>query len=305
MSNPLRSLLLMGWLVTLCPALAQAEEVSIQAIPARAGVYMLVGQGGNIALSLGKDAPLIVDDQYAPLSEKIKAAIAKLPQAREGGSSEVRFVVNTHWHSDHTGGNENFGKSSAVIVAQENVRVQMSKDQFLAAFDAHIPASPEIALPVITFREEIDFHWNGEEIHVFHVPPAHTDGDSMVLFRKANVLHTGDIYFNGFYPFIDTSTGGGIDGMIAAAKQALHLANADTLIIPGHGPLSNREELTDYIAMLEGVRAAVQELLDRGANIDAVVEAKPTKTYDDEWADGFLKPETFARIVAESLTPKP
>ncbi len=295
-------LFLCGCFSILFPGVVQSDEASIQVIPARAGVFMLMGQGGNIGLSLGEDAPFIVDDQYAPMSEKIKGALAALPQAKEGRSSEVRFVVNTHWHGDHTGGNENFGASGAVIVAQENVRKQMSKDQFLAVFDAHIPASPKTALPVITFREEIDFHWNGDEIHVFHVAPAHTDGDSMVHFRKANVLHMGDTYFNGFYPFIDTSTGGHIDGMIAAAKQGLSIANDDTLIIPGHGPLSNKKELVAYIAMLEGVRANVQKLLDQGASIDIVVESKPTQAYDAQWADGFLAPEVFARIVAESLT---
>ncbi len=300
-----RLLFLCGWIGMLCPGLGQADEASIQVVPVRASVYMLMGQGGNIGLSLGEDAPFIVDDQYAPMSEKIKAAIAALPQAKESPSREVRFVVNTHWHGDHTGGNENFGESGAVIVAQENVRKQMSKDQFLATFDAHIPASPKTALPVITFREEINFHWNGDDIHVFHVAPAHTDGDSMVHFRKANVLHMGDTYFNGFYPFIDTSTGGNIHGMIAAAKQGLAMAKDDTLIIPGHGPLSNRKELAAYIAMLESVRSNVQKLLDQGASIEFVVESKPTQAYDAQWADGFLTPEVFVRIVAESLTPNP
>lgn len=299
----LRTTLLSVGLLGLMLGPALADEVTIEAIPLRAGIYMLTGQGGNIGLSLGEDSPFIVDDQYAPLSEKIKARIAAISESQKGRSPEVRFVVNTHWHNDHTGGNESFGESGAIIVAHENVRVQMSKDQFLKTFDARIPASPDGALPVISFGEEITFHWNGEEIYIFHVDPAHTDGDSMVLFRKANVLHMGDTYFNGFYPFIDTSTGGNIDGMIAATREAQELVNADTLIIPGHGPLSNPVELAAYIAMLEGVRAEIKKQIDKGLDLDAIVESNPTAKFDAQWGGGFLKPDVFARIAAESLMP--
>ena len=176
-------------------------------------IHMLTGPGGNIGVLTGKDGTFLIDDQYAPLADKVRAAFQAI------SSTPVRFVVNTHWHDDHTGGNENLGEAGALIVAHENVRKRMSVEQFLAVFNARVPPAADGALPVITFTESVTFHWNGEELHVFHVAPAHTDGDSIIHFKKANAVHMGDTYFNGMYPFIDTSTGGSIAGMIAAADR--------------------------------------------------------------------------------------
>jgi cyclase len=262
------------------------------------GVYMLAGNGGNIGVSVGEDAVFLVDDQYAPATEQIRQAVAAI------GKGEIRFILNTHWHGDHTGGNENFGKAGTLVVAHDNVRRRMSTEQFLAAFNQKFPPSPKAALPVVTFSSDVTFHLNGDEIRATHVPPAHTDGDSIVRFTKANVLHTGDLFFNGFYPFIDTSTGGSIDGMIAAADRMLNGIDSNTKIIPGHGPLADRAALQRYRDMLVGVRDSVVPLVRAGQTVDQVIAAKPTAKWDPQWGQGFLKPEAFVRIVYDSLSQK-
>jgi glyoxylase-like metal-dependent hydrolase (beta-lactamase superfamily II) len=216
-------------LLLLCAPPTEAqdfESVEIKTTRVASGIYMLEGRGGNLGVSIGSDGAFLIDDQFAPLTEKILAAIRKLSGA------PIRFVLNTHWHGDHTGGNENLGKAGALIVAHENVRERMSVEQFIEAFGRRVDPSPPGALPVVTFTDAVTFHLNGDEIHAFHVPPAHTDGDSIVHFRIANVVHTGDTYFNGRYPFIDLSTGGTIDGVIAAADRLLELCDTETRIIP-------------------------------------------------------------------------
>ncbi len=280
------------------PAQAQQDmaNVQIQTVPVAEGVYMLVGQGGNIGLSVGEDGAFVVDDQYAPLTEKILAAVAELSEA------PVRFVVNTHWHGDHTGGNENMGQAGALIVAHENVRKRMSVEQFIKAFNAQVPPSPEAALPVLTFTDAVTFHWNDEDIHVFHVASAHTDGDAVIHFQRANALHMGDTYFNGFYPFIDASTGGSLDGMIATAEHVLAMVDDETKIIPGHGPLSNKAELHAYRDVLATVRDRVHRLIGEGKSRDEVVAAKPTADFDEAWGDGFLKPDAWVGIVYDAMT---
>jgi len=259
------------------------------------GVYMLIGQGGNIGLCVGEDGAFVVDDQFAPLTEKIQGAIAKVTD------QSVRFLVNTHWHGDHTGGNENFGKMGVVIVAHENVRRRMSVEQFMEAFGRSVPPSPPKALPIITFTDGVVFHLNGDEVRVFHVEHAHTDGDAVVYWMNANVVHTGDVYFNGTYPFIDISSGGSLEGTIEGANRVLELANDQTKIVPGHGALSNRAELVAYRDMLVTARNAIRNLLDQGKTIDEVVAAKPTKDLDAKWGQGFMKPDVWVKIVASSM----
>src|SRR6266446_1404427 len=199
-------------------------------------VYMMTGAGGNLGLSVGEDAVFVIDDQFAPLTPKIQAAIAKL------SSKPVKFLLNTHWHFDHTGGNENLGKAGAVIVAHENVRKRLSTEGFIEFLGMKTQPEPKVALPVVTFTRDVTFHLNGDELVVTHVPRAHTDGDSMVRFRKSNVVHTGDTFFNKLYPFIDTSSGGTVAGVLAAVDGVLKTAGDDTKIIPGHGPLARSEE---------------------------------------------------------------
>ncbi len=271
------------------------ENVEIKSEKVADHVYMLTGAGGNLGLCTGDDGAFLIDDQFAPLTDKITAAIGKLTD------KPVRFLVNTHWHFDHTGGNENFGKAGAIIVAHENVRKRMSTDQFIEAFQRKVEAAPPVALPVITFAESLTFHWNGEQIDVMHVHDAHTDGDSVIYFRKSNVVHTGDVYFNGMYPFIDVGSGGSIDGMIAAAEQVLKQTDARTRIIPGHGELSDAAGLREYIAMLKTVSKRVHELVDQGKSREEVIAAGPTRDFDEKWGQGFLKPDVWVGIVYDGV----
>lgn len=259
------------------------------------GLYVLFGNGGNMALSVGADATFLVDDQFAPMTPAIQRAVADL------GAPPVRFVLNTHWHGDHTGGNENLGKAGAVIVAHDKVRERMSVPQVIEFFQRTVPPSPPAALPVITFNEEVSFHLNGDDIRALHVPRAHTDGDVLVHFRKANVLHAGDTFFNGSYPFIDVDSGGSVAGLIACVDRILELADADTKIIPGHGPMATRADVEAYRAMLVETTTRIGELVKQGMEADAIVAARPTAAYDERWARGFIDGERYMRMVVRAL----
>ena len=274
-------------------AVAQQDysKVVVESQKLADGVYMLTGAGGNIGASIGEDGVIIIDDQFAELTPRIQEALTKL------SPKPVRFVINTHWHFDHTGGNENLGKAGSIIVAHDNVRRRMSVASFNQFFNRESPASPKDALPVVTFDKNVTFHFNGEEIFVFHFANAHTDGDSLILFRNANVLHAGDIFFNGIYPFIDADNGGSIDGMIAAAGQVLAMVKPDTKIIPGHGPLGNAAELKAFRDMLAELRDNVAKLIREGKTVEQAIAATPTIDLDSVWGDGFLKPEQVVQMV--------
>src|SRR5688572_15777219 len=243
-----RSLFLLASLTLLAaPAAAQPDlsAVEIRVEQLAPGVAVLFGAGGNIGLSYGEDGNVIVDDQYAPLTPKILAAIATLDP------DPVRFVINTHWHSDHSGGNENLGRQGAVILANDNVRVRMAAGQLIPFFNMNVPPAPKAALPVVTFDHSVTLNINGDRLRAMHVLNAHTDGDSLVYWEKANVLHMGDVFFHKVtFPFVDLSSGGSIDGLIHAVNQALGIANETTTIIPGHGPVASRQELVAYRDML-------------------------------------------------------
>jgi glyoxylase-like metal-dependent hydrolase (beta-lactamase superfamily II) len=284
-----------------CAALAQQDfsKVEIKATQLSPTTWMLTGAGGNLGLSAGDDATFLIDDQYAPLSEKITAAIAKITP------KPVKFVVNTHWHSDHTGGNENLAKAGVVIVAHDNVYRRMSTDQFIELFKMKEPASPHVALPMVTFGVGVTFHLNGEDIQVLHVAPAHTDGDAIIYFPKSNVVHMGDTYFAGMYPFVDTSSGGRIDGMVAACDKALSLGNDDTKIIPGHGPLSNKADLKAWRDMLAAISAKIHKLVADGKNVEEIVAANPTAEFDAKYGGGFVKPPKFAEMIALNVIKNP
>jgi glyoxylase-like metal-dependent hydrolase (beta-lactamase superfamily II) len=213
----------------------------------------------------------------------------------------VRFILNTHWHFDHTGGNENFANAGAIVVAHENVRRRMSTDQFIEFIKSTQPAFPHAALPVVTFAQGLTFHLNGDEMRVVHIPRAHTDGDAIVHFVASDVIHMGDVYFAGMYPFIDTSSGGTIDGTIAGCDQALAIAKDSTRIIPGHGPLSNRAELKEYRDMLATVAARIRKLVAEGRKVDEIVAAKPTADLDEKWGKGFVKGDKFAEMIALNI----
>ncbi len=278
-------------------ALAQQDfsKVEIKATKLSDTAYMMTGSGGNLGLSVGEDAVFLVDDQFAPLSEKITTAIAQIT------SKPVRFILNTHWHFDHTGGNENFGKAGAILVAHDNVRKRMNSEQFIEFMRMNQPAAPKAALPVVTFAAGLTFHLNGDEIRVIHVPRAHTDGDAIVHFVKSDVIHMGDTYFNGFYPFIDTSSGGTIDGVVAAADQVLAIATDTTRIIPGHGPLSNKAELKVYRDMLATLSARVKKMIADGRKIEEITASNVSADFDEKWGKGFIPPNKFAEMIAMNI----
>ncbi|MGA2333439.1 MAG: MBL fold metallo-hydrolase [Syntrophales bacterium] len=270
-------------------------NVQIQTEKVADNVFMLIGAGGNIGVSAGKDCVFMIDTSYAPLADKIKAAIAAV------SGKPIQYVVNTHWHQDHVGGNENFAKAGATVVAHENVRKRVSTEQFVKLLNKTVPPLPESALPVITFSRNVTFYLNGNEIFIFHIARAHTDGDAIVHFKKSNVIHMGDIYFNGMYPFIDLSAGGSINGMIEAVKRILLLCDQNTKVMPGHGHLSNKAELEEYLKMLVAVRDRIAREIKAGKPIDAVIASQPTRDLDPVWGKGFMKPELFVKIVYESL----
>jgi len=281
------------------PVFAQQDfsAVQIETVEVADGIYMLIGAGGNIGLSVGDDGAFVIDDQYAPLSDKIMAAIADVTDA------DVNFLVNTHYHADHTGGNEAFGAAGAMIIAHDNVRARMSTDQFRAIFDQEIPASPAGALPIVTFSDEITFHWNGDTIRVLHVPPAHTDGDAILHFEEANVIHMGDTFLMGCYPFIDVGSGGDINGIIGAGYRALSIADEDTAIIPGHGPVSDASGLADWLDVIKVTRTNMQSLVDQGMSEDQALAARPTAEFDDDYGSGcFMTPEVYTRLLYQSLS---
>ncbi|MGE0355735.1 MAG: MBL fold metallo-hydrolase [Burkholderiales bacterium] len=274
------------------------SKVEIRSRQLAERVWMLTGAGGNLGLFAGEDAVFLVDDQYAPLTERIVAAVRRVTPR------PVRFVVNTHWHGDHTGGNEALGKAGALVVAHDNVRKRMGTEQFIEFLGARTEPSPKGALPVLTFSADTTFHLDGEEIRAFHVPRAHTDGDAIVHFPASDVIHMGDVHWNGMYPFIDYSSGGTVDGMVAAVDRALALATERTRIIPGHGPLATRADLAAYRDMLATIAGRVRRLAAEGRSVEEIVAAKVTEGFDERWGKGFVSPQRFAGMVAKSLGEK-
>ncbi len=278
------------------PLLAVAQDfskVEIKTTALRGGTHLLTGAGGNIVASVGDEGVFIIDDQFAPLTDKIVAALAKL------SDKPPRFVLNTHWHFDHTGGNENFGAAGAVIVAHDNVRKRMHAGQMLRG--DKVPPAARAALPVLTFASDLRLHLNGDAVGVWHVARAHTDGDSLVKFETANVLHMGDVWFNGLYPFIDAESGGSIDGFLAAVDRGLALSNADTLVVPGHGPLGNRAELAAYGAMLKDYRDRIAAFKREGKSLEEVIALKPTADTDEKLGKAFIKPDELVTSIYNTL----
>lgn len=270
------------------------DAVEIQTIELADGLYMLIGAGGNMALSVGEDGAFLIDDQFAPLSDKIMAAVAAVTDAK------VKFVLNTHWHGDHTGGNEPFGASGAMIVAHENVRRRMDPATFTDVMGSSDQAA-DVALPIVTFSQDVSFWWNGEHIEAHHTAPGHTDGDSIVWFHKANAVHMGDNFFVGMFPYIDLDSGGDVAGMIAATEYVLERADESTKIIGGHGPLAGIVQLREFNEMLTTVRDRIQGHIDAGMSLEEVLAAAPTAEYD-EMATGFMPAERFVGILYKSLS---
>lgn len=287
-------------LIVLAPA-ASAQgrrmEGDLIVTPVRGGVYLMeMEPAGNLGVSAGEDGAFIIDDQFAPMTDRIINAVAELTD------QPIRYVLNTHWHGDHTGSNENFGNLGHTIVAHDNVRARMSSDQYHLVFKQGTPPHPEAALPVITFSNTMTFHFNGDTIHVFHVPAAHTDGDAIFYFENADVIHTGDAFINRGYPLIDIASGGTIKGQIEATNKMLEFVGPETIIIPGHGPLADRARMIEIRDMLVAARAAVVELLDKGMSLDEILAAKPLADLDKKWAQGIVKGRLFTRIIYQSET---
>ena len=269
-------------------------KVEVKAEKVADNIYMLTGAGGNVGLSVGRDGALLIDDQFAPLAPKIRAAVALL------SDQPIRFLINTHWHGDHAGGNEAFGKTGSVIVAQDNVRNRLNSTQPGPMGGPDSPPAPAAALPVVTYADAVTLHFNDDDLDMTHVANAHTDGDTIIRFRKANVIHMGDTFFLGSYPFIDNKSGGSYDGMIAAIEKGLALADDNTRIIPGHGPLGNKKDLQEFHDMLVAIRARVVKLVQAGKTQDEVIAAKPTADYDAKLPGSFFKPDVWvARVYVE------
>lgn len=278
------------------------EAVEITREDLGSGIQVLFGRGGNIAISTGEDGTLMVDDQYAPLTEKILAAVGEVTD------DPVRFVVNTHWHSDHTGGNENLGRAGGIIVAHQNVRRRMNPAEFADLVGRSEQASAD-ALPVVTFESGVTFHWNGLTIEAVHQPQAHTDGDSAIFFGGANVVHMGDLFFNGAFPFIDVDSGGGIHGLIAAVDAVAARTDGATRIIPGHGPVTDRAALLAYGEALRAARERVRARIEAGESEEeaaaAAAEIVTGIGEDLGWSPdstGFVSAERFVRLTHRSLS---
>jgi glyoxylase-like metal-dependent hydrolase (beta-lactamase superfamily II) len=269
------------------------DTVQVRSFQLARGVYMITGSGGNMGLSVGDDAAFLVDDQFAPLTPKILAVIAAITP------KPVRFVVNTHWHFDHTGGNENLGKAGALLVAHDNVRRRMSTGLFIKALNSQQAPAAKGALPMVTFTETVTFHINGDSLVATHVPPAHTDGDAIVRFIKANVIHMGDVFHNAGLPFVDRSSGGSIDGVIATADMALGMSDAQTKIIPGHGPLADRARLKAWRDALFTMREQMRAEIIAGKTIEQVLAANMSAAYAKDWPGGH---ERFIRTLYEELS---
>lgn len=268
---------------------------AIKVTPAAGSIHMLAGKGGNIGLFIGDDGTFLIDDQYAPMTEKILEAV------KATGGDTPRFLINTHYHGDHSGGNENMGNAGALIVSHHNVRKRLAEGTTIAAFNSTTPPKTGAALPVVTYSSDMSFHLNGETVKVIHIPGAHTDGDSIVHFTGSNVIHTGDLFFNGFFPFIDVQHGGSLRGMLSAADKMLSMANDDTVIIPGHGPLSNKAELNEYRDMLATAHQHLSKLKAEGKTVFEIIAAKPLADLDERWGKVIFNADRWIQVIYDGI----
>ncbi len=281
-------------LLVAASAFAQRDfsKVEVEPVKVAGSVWMLVGAGGNIGVSVGDDGIVMIDDQYAPLAPKIEAALKTIT------TRPVRFILNTHYHGDHTGGNEHFGKS-APIVAHENVRKRLATGTVV--FGERTPPAAPGALPVVTFDDTVTIHLNGEDVRAVHTPHGHTDGDAVIWFTKSNVVHMGDQFFNANFPFVDRGNGGSVRGLIANIDHVLGILPDDAKIIPGHGPLSDKNGLRRFVAMLKATSAAVESGIASGKTLEQLKSEKVLAAWDS-WGQGFIKTDFWITTLYEELT---
>jgi cyclase len=312
-----RSPLLLALLVSLAAPLGAQDndpsKVKLVVHSVAGSVSMIEGvdgfAGGNVGVSVGADGVFIIDDELVQMSPKLQATLAKISK------QPVRFVINTHWHGDHTGGNAALGQAGAIILAHDNVLQRLSAAELLekskqagaptaaaATPPTATPTRPGAGLPVVTFAQDVTLHLNGDSVHVFHVPPAHTDGDVLVHFTKANVIHTGDLFLSSGYPFVDLDSGGNFEGFIGAADAILAVANNETRIIPGHGKVSGRAEVQAWRSMLDQIRQRVKKLMAQGKTLEQAVAAKPTADLDAKVGGNFITPDAIVGAAYKSLT---
>ena len=277
--------------LTLIPAIGFSEDVKIKVIPVTDQIYVIAGQGGNIGLFVGEDGTFLIDDQFAPLTEKILEAIKSV------GGQHPRFLINTHYHGDHTGGNENLGQGGTLIVSHDNVRERLISGAYIGAFKMKQSPTAKAGLPVVTFSKNIKFHLNGDTVTVKHVPHAHMDGDSFIYFQASNVIHAGDLFFNGFYPFIDVNHGGSLKGMLKGVDKVLRVANDQTKIISGHGPLGDKQQLMSYRKMLGIAYERLSKFKAEGKSAEEAVAAKPLDDLESTWGNGLFKSDQWIKLI--------
>lgn len=288
-------LLIIILFTTINNAPAQDNKVEFKTFQLSDTVYMLMGRGGNVGVSSGEDGLYIIDDQITPITTQLLQAIRKI------SNKPIRFVINTHYHGDHTGGNEAIGGAGAVIISHDNIRKRMTTDQVSIFMNSTTPPYAKNALPLLTFNDRMSLHLNGETATVYYVANGHTDGDSIIHFPLSNVIHMGDMYFNGLYPYIDLDAGGAVQGMVAAVDLALSMADESTRIIPGHGPLAMTEDLRVYGDFLVEAIANVQTLIDQDMTLEQVIAAKPTQEWDDTLGNIWITPPQFVTFIYNSL----
>jgi glyoxylase-like metal-dependent hydrolase (beta-lactamase superfamily II) len=275
------------------PGASAAQELDVTTLTEN--LHMLSGKGGNIGLFTGPDGTFLIDDQMAPVGPLLKQTIKEL------GGEQPRFLLNTHYHFDHTGGNEAIGNADTAIASHDNVRKRLANGTTISAFDAKTPPAPAGALPIVTFSDTMHFYLNGQTLRTEHFPQAHTDGDSAVYFEEANIVHTGDIFFNGFYPFIDVENGGSLIGMIAAVQKLIDTTDENTKIIPGHGPLASRADLVAYKDMLIFANTRLGELKKEGKTLEEAIAESPMVDYEIDWADGLFTSDKWVGLLYDSL----
>ena len=289
-----------AWIVLLLATTASAAETTapatIEAQALRGGLHVLKGAGANVVAWTGSDGLLVVDTGNAASAPQLFEALAKV------SPGPVRLVVNTHWHPDHVGGNAALRRAGAEIIAHDDTRARMTSRQLMSPYEVEVPAAPRDALPIVTFDDTLSLHLNGTRVLLVHVPAAHSDGDLVVWWESANVVHLGDAYYAGEYPAIDVANGGSLAGTVAAIETTLSRTDARTVIVPAHGPVSNRADLTAYRDMLVTVGKRVRELVEQGNSLDEVLAARPTESFDERYGQAGIGAERFVRLLYADLT---